>query len=89
MVAESHTPADAPIDPRIEGHRLGARGRTPARSRARDRSRTWSDRLTSVPVLVGALIVVTVVAAGPFQELDLFLAKRWLYRIEPSLLPFA
>ncbi|HEX7352816.1 phosphatase PAP2 family protein, partial [Brachybacterium sp.] len=33
--------------------------------------------------------VVTVVAAGPFQELDLFLAKRWLYRIEPSLLPFA
>jgi len=93
MVADSHTPADAPIDPRIEGHLLGVRGRTPARGRTRDRtparSRTWSARLTSVPVLAGALILVTVVAAGPFQELDLFLAKRWLYRIEPSLLPFA
>ena len=30
-----------------------------------------------------------IVAAGPFQDIDLFLAKRWLYRLDPSLLPFA
>jgi len=77
MVAESQNPPKALLDARIETGLLG------------DRSRSLWDRLTSTPVLAISLIVVTVVAAGPFQELDLFLAKRWLYRIEPSLLPFA
>lgn len=47
----------------------------------------WA-RLTSATSLAISLMIVTVVAAGPFQDIDLFLAKRWLYRLDPSLLPF-
>lgn len=53
------------------------------------RERTWWDRLTSAPSLAIALVLVIIIAAGPFQDIDLFLAKRWLYRLDPSLLPFA
>lgn len=77
MVAETHGPAESLVEPRL------ARGTLEAQER------TWLDRLTSAPSLAGALLLVIVIAAGPFQDVDLFLAKRWLYRIDPSLLPFA
>lgn len=77
MVAESQNPPDALLDQRVEQGLLG------------DRSRSLLDRLTSAPSLAIALVLVIVVAAGPFQDMDLFLAKRWLYRLDPSLLPFA
>ena len=54
-----------------------------------DGRRSLFERLTSAPLLAVALVVVTILAAGPFQDLDLFLAKRWLYRLDPSLIPFA
>ncbi|MGP9538860.1 phosphatase PAP2 family protein [Brachybacterium sp. AOP43-C2-M15] len=77
MVAESQTPSDALVDPRLAKGLLG------------DPSRSMFDRLTSVPVLAAALTGLMLLAARPLNDLDLFLAKRWLYRVEPSLLPFA
>lgn len=77
MVAEMQSPREALLDSGREG------------SPVRERERTWWDRLTSAPVLAAVLVLVTIVAAGPFQDIDLFLAKRWLYRLDPSLLPFA
>ena len=77
MVAEMHSPREALLDSGFEGSLPVAR------------ERTWWDRLTSAPSLAIALVLVIVVAAGPFQDADLFLAKRWLYRLDPSLLPFA
>lgn len=76
MVADSQPPADASSDPRLDRRPLG------------DRRRSLLDRLTSAPVLGLALVIMTLLAAGPFQDLDLFLAKRWLYRLDPSLIPF-
>lgn len=76
MVAEIENPRDALLDSRVAGGRHLVR------------DRTWWDRLTSAPSLAIALVLVIVIAAGPFQEMDLFLAKRWLYRIQPELLPF-
>ena len=77
MVADMQSPREALLDSGLEGSLPVAR------------ERTWWDRLTSAPVLAVTLVLVIVIAAGPFQDTDLFLAKRWLYRIEPSLLPFA
>lgn len=77
MVAEMQSPREALLDSGPEG------------SLVRERERTWWDRLTSAPSLGIALALVILVAAGPFQDIDLFLAKRWLYRLDPSLLPFA
>lgn len=77
MVADIQSPRDALLDATLEG------------SRARAHERSWWDRLTSAPSLALTLMIVIVIAAGPFQDIDLFLAKRWLYRLDPSLLPFA
>ncbi|MDN5599616.1 MAG: phosphatase PAP2 family protein [Brachybacterium sp.] len=77
MVADMQSPREALLDSGLEG------------SLVRERERTWWDRLTSAPSLAIALALVIIVAAGPFQDIDLFLAKRWLYRLDPSLLPFA
>ncbi|ATG51387.1 phosphatidic acid phosphatase [Brachybacterium vulturis] len=77
MVADMHSPSEAPLDSGLAG------------SPARGRERTRWDRLTSAPSLAVTLALVIIVAAGPFQDIDLFLAKRWLYRLDPSLLPFA
>ena len=77
MVADMHSPRKVLLDSGFEG------------SLERERERSWWQRLTSAPSLAIALLLVTVVAAGPFQDIDLFLAKRWLYRLDPSLLPFA
>ncbi|MDN5819865.1 MAG: phosphatase PAP2 family protein [Brachybacterium sp.] len=77
MVAEIQSPREALLDTRLDG------GLTS------ERDRPWWHRLTSAPSLAIILILVIIVAAGPFQDMDLFLAKRWLYRLDPSLLPFA
>src|SRR5699024_991545 len=77
MVAELKTPRDALLDVGLDGSLL------------RERDQTLWGRLTSAPSLAISLMMVIVVAAGPFQDIDLFLAKRWLYRLDPSLLPFA
>lgn len=77
MVAEMQSPREALLDSGLEGGLV------------RERERTWWDRLTSAPSLAVALALVIIIAAGPFQDIDLFLAKRWLYRLDPSLLPFA
>lgn len=77
MVAHTQNPAQPLSGTQVHRGLLG------------DRSTTLWGRLTSAPSLAIALIVVILLAAGPFQDIDLFLAKRWLYRIEPSLLPFA
>lgn len=77
MVADSHTPADAVREIRL------------ARRPDGDGARSLFERLTSAPVLTVALVLFTILAAGVLQDLDLFLAKRWLYRLDPSLIPFA
>lgn len=77
MVADSHTPADAVRESRL------------ARRPGTDGERSLFERLTSAPVLTVALVLFTILAAGVLQDLDLFLAKRWLYRLDPSLIPFA
>lgn len=77
MVAELQSPREALLETRLDEGPI------------RDRKRTWAERLTSAPSLAVALLLVIVIAAGPFQDVDLFLAKRWLYRLDPSLLPFA
>lgn len=60
-----------------------------ARRPGTDGERSLFERLTSAPVLTVALVLFTILAAGVLQDLDLFLAKRWLYRLDPSLIPFA
>src|SRR5690606_41416739 len=77
MVAHTQNPAQPLYGTQVHRGLLG------------DRSTTLWGRLTSAPSRAIALIVVILLAAGPFQDIDLFLAKRWLYRIEPPLLPFA
>lgn len=77
MVANTQNPAQPLTAPQVHRGLLG------------DPTATLWSRLTSAPSLAIALLAVILLAAGPFQDIDLFLAKRWLYRIEPSLLPFA
>src|SRR5699024_7208343 len=77
MVAGSHTPADAVREIRLARRPDGDGARSPV------------ERLTPAAVLTGALVLFTILAAGVLQDLDLFLAKRWLYRLNPSLIPFA
>lgn len=77
MVAEPRTPHSALLEARLAGRDVAAPGRG------------LGARLTSAPALAAMLLAVILLAIGPLQELDLFLARRWLYRWEPSLLPFA
>lgn len=77
MVAATHPPADASSDPRL------------ARRPGGDLARSVFDQVTSTPALTVALVLFTILAAGVLQDLDLFLAKRWLYRLNPDLIPFA
>ncbi|APX32622.1 phosphatidic acid phosphatase [Brachybacterium sp. P6-10-X1] len=77
MVADSQrsptTPIDSPLD----------------RGLSQARSGSWIGRLTSPWTLAISLLVVILLAGGPLQQLDLFLAKMWLYRINPDLIWFA
>lgn len=59
-------------------------GSAPRPSRI-SRVRRWS---TSIPVLAGALIVFTFLAAGPLQGMDLALHQSWSDFIVPSWRPF-
>lgn len=45
-------------------------------------------RLTSVPVLLTGLVVVTLLAAGPFQGVDEAAHGHWARRLTPGLQPF-
>lgn len=47
-----------------------------------------SSRLTSAPVLAGALIVVTVLAAGPLQSIDAALQGYWAKKYTPNWADF-
>jgi membrane-associated phospholipid phosphatase len=76
MIADSHASTDAPIDPPLDGRRVSW-------------SASWMERLTSVWALAIGLLVVTLLAMGPLNDVDYLLAHRWLYRIEPDLLWFA
>lgn len=77
MVADSHTSPDSPIDTPLERGLLQAR------------SGSWIGRLTSPWTLAISLLAVILIAGGPLQQLDLFLAKLWLHRLEPDLVWFA
>lgn len=77
MVADTQIPPDAVID--IPLHRRPRR----------ELELSWFDRLTSVPALLVALVAVSLLAAGPVQEVDRFLAQRWLVQLDPSSLAFA
>lgn len=57
--------------------------------RRRTLAQGWIQRLTSTWALGIAFVTAFVIAAGPFQQTDLLLAKRWLRRIEPDLVWFA
>lgn len=77
MIADPRDPADALIAaPTGRGRAQALRG-------------SWLAILTSVPVLGIGLIVMIVIAAGPMQELDFLLARRWLYHYDPDLMWFA
>ncbi|WP_226831799.1 phosphatase PAP2 family protein [Brachybacterium sp. FME24] len=45
--------------------------------------------MTSVRALTIGLLILILLVAGPLQELDYFLARRWLYHLEPDLMWFA
>lgn len=77
MVADSQMSPRAPIDSPLEQGLLQAR------------SVTWIGRLTSPWTLAISLLAVILIAGGPLQQLELFLAKMWLYRINPDLIWFA
>lgn len=77
MIADSRHSPQGPIDARLESGSLQARGGG------------WLSRLTSVKALSIGLLVLIVLVAGPLQELDYFLARRWLYNFEPRLMWFA
>ena len=77
MVADTQIPTDAVLDPPLDRRPL------------RELDLSWSDRVTTVPALVLALVATTLLAAGPLQEVDRFLAQRWLVQIDPSSLAFA
>ena len=77
MVADSEMSPRTPIDSPLERHLTRAR------------SVTWIGRLTSPWTLAISLLAVILLAGGPLQQLDLFLAKMWLYRINPDLIWFA
>lgn len=77
MVADSEMSPRTPIDSPLE-HRL-----------IQARSVTWIGRLTSPWTLAISLLAVILIAGGPLQQLELFLAKMWLYRINPDLIWFA
>ncbi|GAA1490464.1 phosphatase PAP2 family protein [Brachybacterium sacelli] len=77
MVADSQRSPDAPIDSPLDRGLFQARGGS------------WIGRLTSPWTLGISLLAVILIAGGPLQQLDLFLAKMWLYRLEPDLIWFA
>ncbi|MBO9520492.1 MAG: phosphatase PAP2 family protein [Nocardioidaceae bacterium] len=53
-----------------------------------DRPRRLSDVATSIPVLVGGFVVVTLLAIGPLQGLDHAIDGPWAQRFAPALAPF-
>lgn len=76
MAADIHTTRQPSVGERIEtvrGSLMGA---------------DWLSRLTSIPVLVVTFAVVTLFAAGPFQQLDARMNQRWLVDYAPGLEPF-
>lgn len=77
MVAEPRTPHSVALE-----ERFARRGVDGAR-------KSLFDRLTSLPVLAVATVTMILLAMGPLQELDLYLAKMWLYRWNADLIPFA
>ncbi|MQA79723.1 MAG: phosphatase PAP2 family protein [Streptosporangiales bacterium] len=52
------------------------------------RLRRLAGRAASLPVLVVAFVVVTVLASGPLRELDKLLDFQWIRWYAPSLRPF-
>lgn len=77
MVADTQIPTDALLDTPLDRRPL------------RELDLSWFDRVTTVPALLLALVATTLLAAGPLQEVDRFLARRWLVQIDPSSLEFA
>ena len=76
MDADSHMPLP-PMDPPLR------------RSLSKRWGEGWIGRLTSPWTLALALIAVIVIAGGPLQHFDLFMAKMWLYRFNPDLVWYA
>lgn len=74
MVADSQMSPDTPLDSPLDRALFQARGGS------------WVGRLTSPWTLAFALLAVVLLAGGPLQQLELFLAKMWLYRLEPDLI---
>ncbi|MGE9348206.1 phosphatase PAP2 family protein [Isoptericola variabilis] len=65
-----------------DGPRPGTRA---VRARRRDRPLA---RLTSAPALLAGLVVVTLLAAGPFQGIDEAAHGHWARELTPGLRPF-
>ncbi|MEN5074615.1 phosphatase PAP2 family protein [Isoptericola cucumis] len=55
---------------------------------ARRRTRSWFDAATSTSVLALSLLGVTLLAAGPLQEMDQAAHGHWAQRLTPGLQPF-
>jgi len=69
----------------LDGPRLGAHGGPGDRAGRLDEPLA---RLTSAPVLLAGLVVVTLLAAGPFQGMDEAAHGFWARRLTPGLQPF-
>lgn len=52
------------------------------------RPRRLSDVVTTIPALAAGFVVVTLLAAGPLQDLDRELQGEWTKKLAPGLLPF-
>lgn len=76
MAVDTHMASDGPT------------GSPSDRDRIRTKSRGWLTRATSFWALAIALVVVTVIAAGPLRVYDYTLNRRWLYLFNPDLVWF-
>lgn len=77
-VVEAHS-VDGEIGQQADSTNAGARSA---------RLRRLGGRATSLPVLVVAFVVVTVLASGPLRELDKALDFQWIRWYAPALRPF-
>lgn len=79
----------AAADVREAGRVAGTRLHSAVAVGQTDRSEHWLRRLTSIPSLALSLALVTLLVAGPFQQLDVMMHRTWFKDFVPGFQPFA
>ena len=79
----------AAVGVREAGRVAGTRLHSAAAVSQADKPEHWLRRLTSIPSLALSLALLTLLVAGPFQQLDVMLHRRWIAELVPGFQPFA